>query len=148
MMTVLELKTEITKEERFQHLEFPFTLEKDFTRLLIKYSYSPKNYIGEDFRLAYEAFKEAYGDVEVQKSEVCKELPLKNHVTLSLLKEGEWLGTAHRHAEKLEVEVCKAVPTVGFKPFKPTEGSYAIVLSTHAVLSEKIEVSIEVLAYE
>ncbi len=148
MITVFELKKEIHKNECFKHLEFPFTLEKDFTKLVIKYSYSPKDYIGESFNMAYSAFKEAYGNEEVSYGDVIKELPLKNHVTLSLLREGIIMGTAHRHANDLEVALSEKASTVGFHAFKPTAGNYTLVLSTHAVLSEKIECEIEVCAYE
>ncbi len=147
MSTVFSLETVITKEQCFQHLKFPFILEKDYSRLVIEYSYFPKDFLVDGYHLAYAAFKEAYGDVEVMKEDVLQELPLKNHVTLSVLREGIIMGTAHRHPNEMQITLGKD-STEGFHSFKPNNGNYALVLSTHAVLTDSVNVFLKVDAYE
>ena len=148
MITVLSLNSEITKEKCFSHVEFPFELEKEYRLLKIRYSYSPKDYDGEDaFLLAQEAFKDAYGEVIACDEQIIKELPLKNHVTLSLTKGATLIGTAHRHANDMTREVGER-STVGFNGVKLEKGAYSIILSTHAVLSDKITFCLRVDAYE
>ena len=149
MITLLSLKREITKEECFKHLEFPFVAKEEYSKLRIKYSYFPKDYLGEDgFDLALNAFKEAYGDSLVDIEKVKNELPLKNHITLSLSKEGELIGTAHRHANNLVVEVSQLGSTPGFYLVPINKGNYSVVLSVHALLCEKVTAEVEVVAYE
>ena len=149
MITVFSLDSEITKEQCFNHLEFPFELEKRYSLLKIYYSYSPKEYDGRDaLMLAREAFKEAYGNVStVLEEQVVKELPLKNHVTLSLSKGKTLIGTAHRHANDMIIEIGER-STVGFDSVKLESGSYAITLSVHALLSDKLNFKLRVEAYE
>jgi len=148
MITIFSLESEITKEQCFNHLEFPFELEKEYDSLKIYYSYTPKDYYGDAaFSLAKEAFHEAYGNEAVADEEVIKELPLKNHVTLSLSKDKMLIGTAHRHSNDMVIEVGERA-TVGFKSVKLSPGSYSIVLSVHALLSDKINFKLKVVAYE
>ncbi len=149
MIKILSLKTEITKEQRFKHIEFPFVLNEDYSKLEINYHYSPKDYLGDDgYEMALNAFKEAYGDVRVEADEVISELPLKNHVTLSLTKDTRLVGTAHRHANDIKIIVGKDGSTEGFYSLDVNSGNYAIVLSVHAILSDIVNAEIEVVAYE
>lgn len=144
MIKLLSVEREIYKSDGFKHIDFPFVADRNYDKLLIKYAYSPKKYEGDDaFRLAYEAFKEAYGEHEVDLNDVKQELPLNNHITLSLSKEDKLIGTAHRHANDMEIEIG-ATSTVGFFPAEITKGNYSITLSCHAVLSEKVMVKLEV----
>lgn len=134
----------ISKQDCFKHIDIPFMVDEDYSRLIIKYSYTPKKYDGEDGYLqALSAFKDIYGEHAVSESEVNSELPLNNHITLSFSKGDELIGTAHRHANDMVLEMSMN-PTVGFYPTKIDKGSYAITLSCHAVLSEKIVARIEV----
>ena len=149
MKTLLSLKPEITQNDCFTHLIFPFVVNEDYARLSISYSYFPKEYEGDDaVEKAFEAFKEAYGDATITMEDVRGELPLKNHVTLSLSKEGKLIGTAHRHANEMVVEVGEKLATVGFNKTPIAKGNYAILLSVHALLSDKVTANLEVVAYE
>ncbi len=147
-MILFATTIEIRKEDCFRHIDLPFEVGGDYSRLIIKYSYAPKKYCGTDaYDIAYEAFKEAYGDSLVSENEIRRELPLNNHVTLSLAKGETLIGTAHKHSNDMSVEVGEN-STVGFKPFKVERGSYVITLSCHAVLSEKIIAKVEVYGQE
>ncbi|MBQ8178328.1 MAG: hypothetical protein IJ033_03955 [Clostridia bacterium] len=147
-MMIFATTIEIGREDCFKHIDLPFKVEADYSRLIIKYSYSPKKYEGSDaFDLALEAFKAVYGDAPISESDVLSELPLNNHVTLSLSMGDELIGTAHRHANEMSIEVGGG-SSVGFKPYIIKKGSYAITLSCHAVLSEKIVAKVEVYGQE
>ena len=136
----------ITEDMCHRHVDLGFALKEDAKALKIVYSYSPKVYEGEDaLEKAVEAFKEAYGAHPIDLEEVKGEMPLKNHVTLSLEKEEELVGTAHRHNNNIVVEVSDKVATVGFKPTKITKGEYKITLSVHAILC-KVYAHVEVYA--
>lgn len=149
MITLLSLTTEITRKDCFSHLEFPFVADKDYSKLQIKYSYYPKDYLGsDDYQMAFRAFREAYLDYPIQKEVVKNELPLKNHLTLSLQKGNALIGTAHRHNNDMVVEVGEDLATEGFSPTKIAKGEYGITLSAHAILTEKVIIKLAVVAYE
>ena len=138
----------ITEEACHRHVDLGFALSEDAKGLKIVYSYSPKSYEGEDaLQMATEAFKEAYGNHPIDIEEVKGELPLNNHVTLSVEKDGRLIGTAHRHNNNIVVEISRDMATVGFKHTEITKGEYKITLSVHAILC-KVKAHIEVYAYE
>lgn len=148
MIEIATIEVKLDKTHLFKHVEIPFSVENEYHHLVVSYQYFPKKYEGEDdYELAYNAFKEAYGESEVCMEEVLKELPLNNHVTISIAKEGKLLGTAHRHSPNMEIELSKT-PTVGFHPIGSVKGEYKLILSMHALLSEYVNVSIKVTAYE
>ena len=147
-MEIATVKVKIEKKDLFHHLDFPFVVDGDYSRLVIKYDYSPKQYAGEDaYQLAYNAFVEAYGEYKVDEEDVKRELPLNNHITLSISKDGRLTGTAHRHNPNMEIEIGKR-STVGFHSVENVKGKYILTLSVHAILSKEVLSKIKVRAYE
>lgn len=148
MIEIATIEVNLDKTHLFKHVEIPFSVENEYHRLVVSYQYFPKRYEGDDaYELAYNAFKEAYGESEVRMEDVLNELPLNNHVTLSIAREGKLLGTAHRHSPNMEIELSKT-PTVGFHSIDSTKGEYKLILSVHALLTECVNASIKVTAYE
>ena len=145
-MRVFSVKTVVTRDDLRKHLKYPFRLDGDAEKLTVKYSYSPKKYEGADsYALARAAFEEAYPEgVEPSREDIEAELPLNNHLTLSLEREGALVGTAHRHEPVAEYHVSASDASPGFSPTAVEKGEWAVVLSAHAVLGEKLTATIEV----
>lgn len=149
MITILSVTKVITRDDCFKHIEFPFVVDKEYRKLVVFYDYSPKDYDGSDaYEMALNAFKEAYGKYSFNEEEIKNELPLKNHVTISISKDDKLIGTAHRHANALTMEIGGEFATEGCHKTKIIPGNYSVVLSAHAVLSEKIVANVRVVAYE
>ena len=145
-MKVFSAEVCVTRDDLHKHLKFPFTLASDAEGLTVRYSYSPKKYEGADsYALARAAFKASYPEgIAPSVEEIKAELPLNNHVALSLEREGVLIGTAHRHANNAEYRVSALSASPGFTPVAAAKGEWAVVLSAHAVLDEKITARIEV----
>lgn len=147
-MEIYFAEVALTRDDLHKHIAFPFVLPRDMSKMTVKYRYSPKRYGGKDaYSLALAAFRDAYPEgVEPEEKEILDELPLNNHVTLSLEREGALLGTAHRHSDNAEYFVSRTAASPGFTPTEVRGGEWAVVLSTHAILDEVITATIEVTA--
>lgn len=147
MIKIASGKVEIRKEDLFKHLDFPFSVGEGYSRLLIKYSYYPKKYQGNDaFIIAKKAFEEAEGR-EPNTDDIKKELPLNNHITISLSKDKLLVGTAHRHSNEMTIEIG-ASSTYGFEKVLNIVGEYVLTLSTHCLLTDLVKAEWEVIACE
>ena len=123
----------------------PFTAEGTPVQLKNKYS---RNYLylyGDAAALARSAFEKAYPeDVPVRDADVSSALPLNNHITLSLEKEGKLIGTAHRHSPENVFEISSDSASPGFFPTAVEKGRYAVSLAVHAILSDVVTANVEV----
>lgn len=145
MSTVFKTETVVPKSALHTHIPFGFEIKEGGEKLVIAYSYAPKRYDGADAEsLAYEAFLRAYpSDENIEKAAVLGALPLNNHITLSLEKDGEVVGTAHRHSPDNVFEIGPHRASPGFFPTPVTPGNYTVVLSVHAILDEEVSVKLE-----
>ena len=145
-MKIFSAEVSVTRDDLHKHLKYPFRLLRDAEKLTVRYSYSPKRYEGDDsYALARAAFEASYPEgIAPSVEEIKAELPLNNHVTLSLEREGVLIGTAHRHANNAEYRVSALSASPGFTPTAVEKGEWAVVLSAHAVLDEKLTATIEV----
>lgn len=144
-MKIFSAEVAVTRDDLHKHLKYPFRLFRDAEKLTVRYSYSPKRYEGDDsYALARAAFSASYPEgAEPSCADIEAELPLNNHLTLSLEREGKLVGTAHRHAPEAEYYVTAASASPGFTPTAVEKGEWAVVLSAHAVLDEKLTATIE-----
>ena len=134
MQTLLKTEGRIGLESLHTHIRIPFKIDDEKAEITVNYSYSPKKYTGSDaYQQAYEAFR------------LERELPLNNHITFSLEKDGVLLGTAHRHSPQNVFKIGEKEASYGFYPQKLLPGTYYAVLSVHAIL-EDVDYSLEVLA--
>lgn len=145
MRTVFKTETIVSKRALHTHIPFGFEIKEGGEKLSVAYSYAPKRYSGADAEnLAYEAFLRAYpSDEKIEKAAVLGTLPLNNHITLSLEKDGAVVGTAHRHSPDNLFEITGEYASPGFFPTPVTPGKYTIVLSVHAILDEEVSVRME-----
>lgn len=147
MQTLLKTEGRIGLESLHTHIRIPFKIDDEKAEITVNYSYSPKKYTGSDaYQQAYEAFRLSYpADEIILKAVVERELPLNNHITFSLEKDGVLLGTAHRHSPQNVFKIGEKEASYGFYPQKLLPGAYYAVLSVHAIL-EDVDYSLEVLA--
>ncbi|HOB63912.1 MAG: hypothetical protein GX095_02870 [Clostridiales bacterium] len=143
-MTIFRLKHEFTPRDTSGHFRFPFNIDKECRRLTIKYKYSPKTLEDSEYslRLIDECFRR-YG-IEASEERKAAELPLNNLITISLDSPEGLVGTAHRHLNDARYEISESYSSAGFFPAKITAGEWAVTLSAHAVLSQKVIAEVEV----
>ena len=142
-MRILDLTVILAPSDVNKHLEYEFELKEDVKSLKIAYSYTPKAYDNEERSI--ELIKECYlryGQV-IDEEQARKELPLNNLITLGVFSPDGVVGNAHRHANNALYEIS-STPSVGFRAVEPKKGLWKVVLSTHAVLSDEVQVKVEI----
>lgn len=141
---MFKLTTEFTPSMTSGHYRFPFTIDKPCNSMTIKYKYHPKAL--QDNRLSAQLISDCYAryGLSASDSDIEAELPLNNHITLSLDSPAGLVGTAHRHANDTEFIISEGFATEGFNKTQIIDGEWAIALSTHAVLSDKVFAEVEI----
>lgn len=141
---MFKLTAEFTPSMTSGHYRFPFTVEKPCSGITIKYRYNPKTL--QDAHLSAQLIKDCYAryGLSASDSDIASELPLNNHITLSLDSPTGIVGTAHRHANDTEFVISDSYATEGFNKTQIIAGEWAVVLSTHAVLSDKVLAEVDI----
>ena len=113
------------------NIPLTFFVPSGIEKLIIDYEYSPKlleneakatelleksieKYLGDEFSASPEEF-----------------MPVKNLITLSLDENGNYLGAAHRQADRQHHEISEEFASVGFEKSKINSGEWQIVLNVH-----------------
>jgi hypothetical protein len=130
----------------------PFSLEKDYRVLEFLCSYGPKNCDDEDLarRLIEEGLekfvlpehREKTGPWEQFRSSVV------NLLTLSVDREGDYLGCAHRqHPEQRHI-ISAEFSSPGFFRSPPRRGNWRALINVHAVVSGEVRYHLQILGHE
>lgn len=148
---ILERQFTFTGEDVRKNILIPFRTERDYERLAICLRYGPKSirdpavitpkiracvetYFPEGFRLTEEDMKEFD--------------QLLNFVTLSLDKDGEYVGCAHRHPPEQTILISGEGSDWGFAPTAATRGAWRIVLHVQAVVAGTVDYHLAVYGLE
>lgn len=136
-MIILERTEKFGVKDTSTHREIFFTVPEEAREMRIHYEYAPKAFAGDGEEEVIRCYRR-YG-YEIDGETAKKELPLNNHLTLSLdAPDGTYVGAAHRHPNVQEITVGEKGSSFGFIPYPVTKGEWRIVLSAHAVLSEEV----------
>ena len=144
--TVATLTPDDEKGNRF----IPFVLDKDYKKLVITCSYSPK--ILEDEKQTERLIKENLirdaGDDWKEYDDYSEFTPLKNLITLALESPDGFIGSAHRQANEQIHEISESFASVGFVKTKTVKGQWSAVLNCHAVVTDSVRYEIRIEAEE
>jgi hypothetical protein len=143
-MLLYKLETVLTPGMTSGHYRFPFTIDKAFRQLRFHYVYAPKRL--EDRQQSLELVKACYAryGFQINEAQAEAELPLNNLITLSVDSPEGLAGTAHRHADDAEYTIGPTFSSPGFHRMEIVAGEWAVTLSAHAVLSEKVVAEVSV----
>lgn len=138
-------------EDVRKNVLLPFRVDKAYDRLVIKLHYSPKSIQDREIimpqieKCVETYFPTGYTLTEEDMKEYNQ---LLNFVTLSLDKNGEYVGCAHRHPPEQTIVISEHGSTYGFMPWAADAGDWRIVLHVQAVVVGTIDYSIEVYGME
>lgn len=146
MKTLLEKEIILTPENEKTNILLPFTVQKDSKKLIITYSYWPKE-LGDCERarefIEKNLLNDTHGDRELYPS--YKEyLPLKNLVTLSLNSPYGYMGAAHRQDKDQHHIISEGFSSVGFLKSKIIKGQWTLYLNVHALVTEKCTCKVKI----
>ncbi|MDR3186055.1 MAG: hypothetical protein LBU04_04525 [Christensenellaceae bacterium] len=139
---ILEEQQTFYPTDENQHFHFPFVVCKHYRKLRVVYNYYPKQYNDEkeSIRLIIECLNKV-GIPCNNVDEARLELPLNNHLTISVDSPSGPVGNAHRHSSNMTITIGNS-STYGFLPTEIEVGEWKATISTHCILSESIVVNI------
>lgn len=118
-----------------------FIVPKGVSRLVVRYSYSPKEIEDEEA-----ALKEiAYGlrKFNFNVANTSSFLPVRNLVTLSFDENGEYRGACHRHPNEQTIIIAEKNSTCGINNSPIKAGEWDVVVNVHYVGCE-VEYKIDI----
>ena len=144
--TVATLTPDDEKGNRF----IPFVLDKDYEKLVITCSYTPKILEDEEKtnRLIKENLIRDAGEDADEYADYSEFIPLKNLITLALESPDGFVGSAHRQAESQRHEICESFASPGFVAGKIKAGQWSAVLNCHAIVTDSVKYEITIEAEE
>ncbi|HBI64116.1 MAG TPA: hypothetical protein DDX51_03255 [Clostridiales bacterium] len=139
-MRLLEEVYQWTPQDSQTDASFCFYVSEGMKQIRIRFEFSPGT--ETDPRLCFPPIEKAmnrYYDSyprALQPMEKESFLPVKNLITISLDKDGVYLGNAHRWATEQEHLISAEQASLGFLPPEKMAGEWHGMLHLHEILSE------------
>ncbi len=151
MEKLLHQNLTFSRKDVRRNVLLPFRVEKTYKRLVIRFHYDPKairdqKIIAPQIRACVKKYFPA--GYELTEEDMKEYEQLLNFVTLSLEKNGEYVGCAHRHAPEQTIMISAAESTYGFAPSAVEPGDWRIVLHVQAVVEGTVNFRIEAYGME
>ena len=140
-MKVLSVKGTVDEKNSKSNICHSFTVSENAKRLVVKYSYSPKEV--DNREKALELIAKGLEKYQYQSGNPESFLPINNLLTLSFDENGKYRGACHRHPNEQIIVLSGENSTPGIIN-KPLEsGEWNAVLNVHFAGCE-VEYSIEI----
>ena len=151
MERILYKKFTFSPDDARKNILIPFQTERDYDSLVIRLKYGPKTVRDPKIILPQieECVKKYFPSGKQLTEEDMKDFSqLLNFVTLSLDRDGEYVGCAHRHPPEQTIVISNTVSSRGFDPVPVSAGDWRIVLHVQAVVVGTIGYCLEVYGLE
>lgn len=145
-MKIFEMNLELSAYDTQSNIKIPFQLKENYSSMSIYFSYLPNKSNDYVAREQVKAALRKYG-LDVNSPEGLKAtnyLPIDNLITLSLSKNGQYLGAHHNKLHVQEVHLSKAGASKGFVPVTIEPAMWELQLNCHCVASKIVEASIRI----
>lgn len=147
MEKIIDFNWTVTPADSKKHIVGSFNIDKPYKKLVFNVSYDPKFEYDEEkcLTMMHESIIRAeyslddFPDVELRKN-----MPLANHISWSIDSPLELLGTKHKHNPNQVLEISNEESTYGFKRSPIYEGTWRITASLTAILTEEVNIKVEI----
>ena len=135
MDILLETNLNFTGEDNKTHRYVPFSLAKEYDSLHMFFEYSPKTVEDETFakQIIEETTRKYLQKEQISANDWRTFLPVNNLLTLSLCRNGKYIGCAHRQPPKQHIIISAEISSCGFIPHSVTSGAWEAIISLHAI---------------
>lgn len=140
-MKILSQTGRILPADSKTNIVHKFTVPEGVNRLVISYSYSPKDI--EDEETALKEITLGLKRFNFEVVNVSSFLPIRNLVTLSFDENGEYRGACHRHPNQQTIIIAENNSTAGINNSPLKSGEWDVVVNVHYVgcpVEYKIEI--------
>ncbi|WP_025693156.1 hypothetical protein [Paenibacillus zanthoxyli] len=141
MMMLLNVAGQLDPSDSKRHITYGFQLDQPAAVMRIRFAYWPK--LLEDDGQAMEFIMESIDSyVAPEHQGPIREgwrryLPLKNLITLSMDDPNGYRGACHRHDAEQSLFLSEQEASEGLMPGKLALGEWNVMLSAHAVVTER-----------
>ncbi len=130
-------------EDTATDVQFAFDCSEQAEELQIQFSFSPDAEPSEEICRPQieQAIRDYHADYDpsLQPMDWKRHMPVKNLITLSLDREGVYLGNAHRWNKQQIHRIRTDRAALGFVPPERLAEHWSGMLHLHEVISEKVE---------
>lgn len=149
-MLLLEKEIHLTDKDTQTNIKLPFEMEEIFDKLRITFSYGPETSRDEAARAQVKEAIEKYVFDGAPEEDYLIEsfLPVENFITLSLSKDGQYLGGHHNKAKKQTVVISLEEASLGFWPARIEPAEWELQLNCHCIASKEVDVKVKIQGVE
>ena len=145
-MVVLDLDLTLNEFDTQSNVKIPFQLKEKASVLMIHFTYSPEKSSDE---IALKQVKEGikkYALKDYTESQLSAEayLPVDNLITLSLSKDGKYLGGHHNKSSNQTITLTNDKASFGFWPVEIEPAKWELQLNCHCVASREVKANVRI----
>ncbi|EKU93913.1 Uncharacterised protein [Alloiococcus otitis] len=146
MQVLLDKDFRLSGRDTQTNIKLNFTIEEAFNFLQINFTYSPGQ---SSDQVAQDQVKEAilkYSLTQGARDRTRLEdfLPVDNFITLSLAKDGHYLGGYHNKSKDQKILISREDASLGFWPVDHLSGQWEAQLNCHCIASKALSASLRI----
>ncbi|XJS10722.1 hypothetical protein ACF3NG_00160 [Aerococcaceae bacterium WGS1372] len=145
-MKIFEMDLDLSAFDTQSNIKLPFIVKDNHTSMTIYFTYSPDkscDYIArEQVRVALDKYK--LPDATAEDLRVKNYLPVDNLITLSLSKNGQYLGGHHNKSNEQEIILSEQATSHGFWPVKIEPANWELQLNCHCIASMQVVAKVRI----
>ena len=146
MQVLLDKDFRLSGGDTQTNIKLNFTIEEAFNFLQINFTYSPGQ---SSDQVAQDQVKEAIQKYSLtqgarDQAKVEDFLPVDNFITLSLAKDGHYLGSYHNKSKIQEILLSREDASLGFWPVDHLSGQWEVQLNCHCIASNALSASLRI----
>lgn len=145
-MKIFELDLKLGEYDTQTNVKIPLGIRNKYSELVIYFTYSPNNSKDDIARRQVEDALIKYDVANYASAKLLASnyLPVDNLITLSLSKNGTYLGAHHNKSNKQEITINNKKASFGFWPVEIEPADWELQLNCHCIASRVVEVNIRI----
>ncbi|MBA5728931.1 hypothetical protein HW423_03925 [Aerococcaceae bacterium INB8] len=145
-MSIFELDLRLGEYDTQTNVKIPFEIRNKYSELIIHFSYNPDKSKDDVARRQVEDALRKYdqADFASAKRLAYDHLPIDNLITLSLSKNGKYLGAHHNKSNDQEITINNETASFGFWPVEVEPADWELQLNCHCIASKEVEANIRI----
>lgn len=146
---ILERDFQLSGKDTQTNIKLPFFIEGGCHVLKIEFHYGPGQSCDQEARDQVREAIHKYSLTESDKDQAKIEdfLPVENFITLSLSREGEYLGGYHNKDKDQEIVITREFASLGFIPVDQLSGHWEVQLNCHCIASDNLQAGLRIGAH-
>lgn len=145
-MKIFEIDLELSAFNTQSNIKLPFIVKDNHSTMTIYFTYLPdksRDYIAkEQVRQALEKY--SLPEASPEDLKVNNYLPVENLITLSLSKDGQYLGGHHNKSNDQKIVLSEKEASHGFWPVKVEPANWELQLNCHCIASKNVEAKVRI----